>query len=238
MKVKAALAIVVALVGATALLWFDLAAVLERFSTVADKHPILAPILFVLAYIVTCVLLLPGAILTAAAGLLFGRVIGFLCVSCGATLGACLAFVIAKYLAKDAVLAYASRHPKFKALDAAVSRVGGRIVLFSRLCPLIPFRWSNYAFGATSIPFKTFALYTWLGTIPSAAVYVYLGSLASDLSELSERSRSWWEWLLLGAGAIMFLGLAYYISRLARRALEAELQHGDTGATHANLSGG
>lgn len=223
MKPKVVAAVVFVLLGSTALLWFEPVSAIERFSSEISQYPHLAPLLFVCAYIVTCVLLLPGFLLTAVAGMLFGRVVGFLCVSSGATLGACAAFLVARYLARDSVTTYLTGHPKLSALDRAVTKVGGRIVLLCRLCPLIPFRFSNYVFGITNIRFSTFALYTWIGTIPSAALYVYLGSLARNITELSQRERTPEEWLALVAGALLLGVVAVYLSNIARTALEQEL---------------
>lgn len=185
---------------------------------------VLGPLVFIALYIGTCVFLLPGGVLTAAAGLVFGFTKGVLCVSTGATIGALLAFLISRYLVKERVQRYMAEHKYLRALDTAVAKNAFRITILARLCPLIPFRLSNYVFGASTISLKTFALATWLGTLPSASTYVYFGTLAGGLTELQDKNLSTAEIVFYCAGAVLLGGMLVYVSRLAQRVLEEELQ--------------
>jgi uncharacterized membrane protein YdjX (TVP38/TMEM64 family) len=80
-----------------------------------------APVAFVAVYILATVLMLPGTVLTLAAGGLFGSVLGTVCVSIGSTTGAALSFLIARYAARDTVGAWLQRNPRFARLDAVVA---------------------------------------------------------------------------------------------------------------------
>jgi len=108
-----------------------------------------APIVFVVLYALSTVLFVPGSLLTLAGGALFGPIAGTLCNLTGATLGATLAFMIARYVASDWVSARAGE--RLAALVQGVEEEGWRFVAFVRLVPLFPFNLVNYAFGVTRI---------------------------------------------------------------------------------------
>ena len=132
-----------------------------------------APIIFMLIYIAATVLFLPGSILTLAGGALFGPVWGTFYNLTGATIGALLSFLIARYLASD----YVSERSggKLKQLINGVEGEGWRFVAFVRLVPLFPFNLLNYALGLTKIRFIEYLLATYIFMLPGALAYTYLG---------------------------------------------------------------
>ena len=103
---------------------------------------VMAPLLFIGIYAISTVLFLPGAVLTIAGGVLFGPVWGTFYNLTGATIGATMAFLIARYLASDLV----SRKigGRLKQLVEGVEAEGWRFVAFARLVPLFPFNLLNY----------------------------------------------------------------------------------------------
>lgn len=140
---------------------------------------------YVLAYIVATVLLLPGTILTLAAGFVFGLPLGVALVSLSSVLGACSAFLVGRYLARDWVAARIAKIPRFNALDKATSTDGFLIVFLVRLSPLFPFNLTNYGLGLTSVKFRDYLFASWVGMLPGTVLYVYIGSLALDIAELA-----------------------------------------------------
>ncbi len=134
-----------------------------------------APLVFAGVYAVAVVAAVPGSALTVIAGGLFGSVTGIVVVSTGATLGACLAFLIARYLARDAVAEWLSRQPAFRKLDELTESQGAVIVALTRLVPLFPFNLLNYGFGLTRVSFWTYAFWSWLCMLPGTAVFVLGG---------------------------------------------------------------
>ncbi|MGV3774327.1 MAG: TVP38/TMEM64 family protein, partial [Verrucomicrobiales bacterium] len=134
-----------------------------------------APVLFVFAYIIACLIFFPGVILTLGAGVLFGVVKGTILVAVGATLGACSAFAIARFLARDWVKEKFGSYSHFKAIDEAVAEKGWKVVGMIRLSPVFPFIPMNFLFGLTRIPFLHFAFATFFGLIPLSSMFVYLG---------------------------------------------------------------
>ena len=131
------------------------------------------PLVFMAVYALATVLFLPGSLLTLAGGALFGPVWGTLYNLTGATLGAALAFLIARYLAADWVQARAGGIGK--RLVQGVEAEGWRFVAFTRLVPLFPFNLLNYALGLTRIPFRHYLLATVICMLPAAFAFTWLG---------------------------------------------------------------
>lgn len=131
------------------------------------------PLLFMLIYALGTVLFLPGSVLTLAGGAIFGPVWGTLYNLSGATLGATLAFLIARYLAAEWVERKSGG--KLKQIKRGVEGEGWRFVAFVRLVPLFPFNVLNYALGLTRIRLSHYIIASWLCMLPGAVAYTYLG---------------------------------------------------------------
>src|SRR5207237_6945302 len=132
---------------------------------------------FIGAYAIATVLFLPGWIFTVTAGLLFGVIGGTAVALSGATIGATLAFLVARYLVRDSIQTLAGSNPRFRAIDRAIGENGWKIVGLLRLNPLIPFNISNYFYGITAIPFWQYVLVSVIGMLPGALLYAYLGAV-------------------------------------------------------------
>jgi len=132
-----------------------------------------APILFMLMYTIGTVFFLPGSLLTLLGGALFGPYWGTFYNLTGATIGAMLSFLVARYLASDWVAQKAGG--KTRQLIDGVEHEGWRFVAFTRLVPLFPFNLLNYALGLTRIGFSQYSLTTYICMLPGAIAYTYLG---------------------------------------------------------------
>jgi uncharacterized membrane protein YdjX (TVP38/TMEM64 family)/rhodanese-related sulfurtransferase len=132
-----------------------------------------APVIFILIYIVSTVLFLPGSIITLGGGSLFCPGLGALYNLTGATIGAGISFLIARYLASDLVSERSGG--KLKQLINGVESEGWRFVAFVRLVPLFPFNLLNYALGLTKIRFIEYFVATAVFMLPGAFAYTYLG---------------------------------------------------------------
>src|SRR6266516_6778662 len=119
--------------------------------------------IFIGVYAAATVLLAPGSILTIGAGFAFGLWKGFLAVSAGATLGAALAFLVARFIARDKIETIAKRNDKFRQIDTAIGRQGVKLIFLLRLSPVIPFNLSNYFYGLTSTKFWPYVFASWSG---------------------------------------------------------------------------
>lgn len=186
-----------------------------------DTQGTWALLLFTLVMAVVVVLLLPGVFFTTGAGFVFGLVEGSLCVVVGTTLGATLAFLIARYLFGQRARRFLMSHSKLQLVSEEMGANGWKIVLLTRLIPFFPGKISNYFFGLTQIPLPGYIGGSLLGFIPFSIHNVYLGSIAADLSTLGQRNleRSPLEWSLYGAGFVVTVFAVVYLNHLARRAL-------------------
>jgi uncharacterized membrane protein YdjX (TVP38/TMEM64 family) len=181
----------------------------------------IAPVVFIAAYILACILFIPGSFMTISSGVLFGVVWGSVYVSIGATIGATLSFLIGRYLARDWVTAKLAGNPTFNEIDAVVARQGWKIVGLTRLSPVFPFNLLNYSYGLTGVGLRDYVLASWLGMLPGVVMYCYIGSLLGDLTRLSlaPAARPAGFWMLNVVGFAATAGCALYAARIARRAL-------------------
>jgi len=182
---------------------------------------------FIVFYVGAVVLMLPGSLLTLGAGYLFGLGYGFAIVSFASTVGATCAFLVGRFFARQWVASKLSAMPRFSALDRAVGARGALVVLLTRLSPAFPFTLLNYALGLTQVPLKTYLLVSWLGMMPGTLLYVYLGSIAQNLTAVfsGELAESPVGNTLLYLGLAATLALTVLITRFASGALD---QHLDT----------
>jgi uncharacterized membrane protein YdjX (TVP38/TMEM64 family) len=179
------------------------------------------PIVLAAVYVVACVLFVPGTLLTLAAGFLFGVVVGTITVSVGSVAGASAAFFVGRFLARGWVESWVAKNPKFRAIDHAVGEQGFKIVLLTRLSPVFPFIFLNYAFGLTRVRFRDYLLASWIGMLPGTVMYIYIGSLFQEFTDLSaQRERTLGEQLFFYGGLVVTVIVAVYITRVARRALD------------------
>jgi len=179
------------------------------------------PVAFVAGYIAASVALVPAALLTLAAGAIFGVVEGVAVAFVGASLGASAAFVIARYAARGRVERRIAGNERFRAIDRAIGREGRKIVLLLRLSPVFPFNLLNYALGLTRVRFIDYVL-AMPGMLPGAILYVYTGKVAGDVAALAggvAPARSAGYYGVLGLGLAATASVTVIVTRAARRAL-------------------
>jgi uncharacterized membrane protein YdjX (TVP38/TMEM64 family) len=153
-------------------------------------HPWLAPFLFSLAYVVTVTCAIPtGGVLTVAAGYFFGVPITTLAVVTGATVGASISFLLARYVLRDFIeQRYADR---VKHLNKELDHYGLNYLLMVRLIPFMPFFLINPLVGLTRVSLFTFMWTTAVGIAPGTALYAFAGQELSNVSSMSEIFFSW-----------------------------------------------
>jgi uncharacterized membrane protein YdjX (TVP38/TMEM64 family) len=181
-------------------------------------------LLFVLLYAAACVLFLPAVVLTLGAGAAFGLARGFLLVWAGASLGLCAAFLSCRYLLRDWVQRRLEPFAAFRAVSKAVGKEGWRVVLLTRLSPVLPFTLLNYGYGLTSIPLPEYAWSSCVGIVPGTLLYVWLGAAAGEAVRAGAggRTRTPAEWAFYGVGLAATLAAVTLVGRAAKRALAEE----------------
>ncbi len=180
-----------------------------------------APLLFILIMAAVVVLLLPGAIFTVGAGFVFGVLQGSVYVVVGTTLGAIIAFLLARYLFGERAKRFIMARAKLQLVNDEFSKNDWKIVLLTRLIPFFPSKIANYFFGLTHFSLRGYIIGSLLGFIPFTVHNVYLGSLIADITnfEFGEQQRSGWEWALYAGGLAAAIAIIFYLNRLASRAL-------------------
>ncbi len=173
------------------------------------------PIIFIAIYILATVLFIPGSVLTLGAGAAFGVVWGSIYVSIASTAGATVAFLVGRYLARDAIARKVGGNQRFVAIDKAVAEDGWKIVGLARLSPVFPFTFLNYAFGLTQVKLRDYVVASWIGMMPGTVMFVYIGSLAKAAT--GERTRTTGEWVLYGVGLVATVVVAVIVTRVAKK---------------------
>ena len=168
--------------------FLTLSALKENRQSLADyyaAHKLVTVAGFMALYIVQTALSLPGAaILSLAAGAIFGPGMGTFYAVTAATIGAALAFLVARYLLRDAILGRFG--PRLEGLNRELEARGINYLLFLRLVPLFPFFLINLAAGLTRLPLRTFLLGTFIGIIPGAFVFVNAGASLAGVDSLRD----------------------------------------------------
>ena len=172
-----------------------------------DANAVTMVAAFIGVYIVTVALSLPGAtILTLCAGAIFGSVTGTLVVNVGATIGATLAFLVARFLLRDWV--EKKFGAKLKPFNDGFSKNAINYMLFLRLVPLFPFFLINLVSGLTQIRLSVYFFGTMFGILPGTFVYANAGSNLASINQLSDIAS------LEVLGAFALLGLFALIPTL------------------------
>jgi len=189
---------------------------LTRLETVVVSAGALGPLLYIAIYAAATTLFVPGALFGLAGGVLFGPVWGTVSNLAGATIGAALSFLIARYLAADWVARRAGGF--LQRLIAGVEAEGWRFVAVTRLAPFVPFNLLNYALGLTRIRFDQYVVASLVCMAPGTAAFTWLGfagreALAGQTSAIQNS--------LLALGLLALLAfLPRFVRRLRARAAD------------------
>ncbi len=170
---------------------------------------------FVLAYVIATVFMIPGSVLTIAAGFTCGLAWGVALVAPTATLAATIAFLVGRTLARERVIRRLGPDRRFQAIDRAVEHRGAVIVALLRLSPVFPFVVLNYLLSISQVRTRTYVIASALGMLPGTVLYVYLGSLAGTAAAGPSTARL----ALLAAGLVATVAVVVIVARAARREL-------------------
>ncbi len=220
-------AIAILVIGVfAAMMQLPMRAILDRVNAFVQGMGAMGWVVYGLLYVVATILLVPGSALTLGGGLIFGLFWGTVVVSLASTTGAALAFLIARYIARDRVANMARQYPRFGAVDRAVSQGGWKIVGLLRLSPAVPFNLQNYLYGLTGIRFWPCVLTSWAAMLPGTFLYVYLGYLARAGVEAAadEGGASIGMWALRIAGFVATVAVTVYVTRLARAEMRKQTE--------------
>ena len=155
----------------------------QRFQILYQTHKIAVIGAFCLVYILVTSLSLPGAaVMTIAAGALFGLVIGTIVVSFSSSIGATLAFLVSRFLLRDWVQSKLA--DRIHKINEGLQKEGKFYLFTLRLIPIFPFWLINLAMGLTTIRTWTFYWVSQVGMLPGTVVYVNAGTQLARITSL------------------------------------------------------
>ena len=197
---------------------------LPQFTAYVGTLGMWAPLVFVVAYVMVVVLMLPAFLLIMAGGAVFGATKGTLLAMLGALFGGTAAFLLSRYVGREKVAERIARHPTLSMIDRSIGDEGAKLIFLLRLSPAIPFVLSNYALGVTGVSLRHFVLGT-LGFFPVVATYAAFGSASGTTTAPGVASVSP---TILGVGLVATIALGVMMTRIAQQAMrDASLS--DTG---------
>lgn len=187
----------------------------ERLRALISGYGSLGPAIYMLIYTLAPVLFLPGLPITIVGGVLFGPLWGVVYTIIGSTCGATLAFLVARYGAREWVLKKLSG-PKWERLDRETAKHGWKAVAVARLIPAFPFNLVNYAFGLTNVPLSHYVLTTFICMLPACIAFIVFSSSLLDLLRGSISPAA-----LVGIGLIVLVSLIpYFYRKFRKKAME------------------
>lgn len=146
----------------------------EKLESVITMLGVWGPLFYILMYIFITITILPALPITIAGGIIFGPIMGVVYTAIGAGIGLSLSFLIARYIARDAIERKFGSTDTFKKIDEGVKKDGWFILAITRLIPIFPFGIQNYVYGLTSIGFIQYAVLSTIFILPGSSVYVML----------------------------------------------------------------
>ena len=150
-----------------------------------EREPVTTTVSYFLLYVIITGLSLPGAaILTLAAGAIFGVLWGTIVVSFASTIGATLAFLFSRYLFREAIQGRFA--DKLTAINRGMDEEGAFYLFTLRLVPIFPFFIINLVMGLTTIRVLTFFLVSQVGMLAGTIVYVNAGTQIARIEQLKD----------------------------------------------------
>ena len=146
----------------------------DKLKEMIENDGMLGYVIYILLYIVVAVFSLPASVITIGAGIIFGPIAGGLLALVGATIGATVAFVVSRYIARDFIVNKFGQNKIFQKIEQGVEKNGKDFLILTRLVPVFPYNIQNYAYGVTNINIVTFALISLITMAPGAFIYAYM----------------------------------------------------------------
>ena len=174
---------------------------------------------FIVVYVIAAVFGLPNIVLILAAGPLFGLVEGVVSASVADTLSIAACFAIGQKMGRRWITSVVTENSRFHRLDHAFAQKGWKIVLLTRLSPLLPSSVLNYGFSLTRINFWEYLFFSWLGMLPVIFAYVYVSTFGATILVLDQGSE---HLSFQTLGLVATVGVMVYVTKLATSALRAE----------------
>ncbi len=175
---------------------------------------------FIVLYALSCVLFLPGSVLSFGAGAVYGFWAGTLLVSLGSVAGALANFVSTRYLLRGWMTRKFASSRKFRALDHATMKDGMKLVILTRLSPILPHSLVSCAFGLSRISLWRYLVASWIGFLPLSAAYAYGGAVVGRAAK-GGLHQGPWAWLAYTVELAITVLISIWITHIAHKALKS-----------------
>lgn len=174
---------------------------------------------FIGIYVLAAVFGLPNIVLILASGTLFGLVKGVVIASVADVLSIAICFAIGQSMGRRWITRFVGENSRFHKLDKAFAKKGWKIVLLTRLSPVLPSSLLNYGFSITRINFWEYLFFSWLGMLPVIFTYVYVGKFGASILSAGSQGENL---LFQAIGLATTLGVMFYATKLTASALKSE----------------
>ena len=175
---------------------------------------------FIILYTLSCVLFLPGSVLSFGAGAVYGFWSGTLLVSLGSVTGALANFVSTRYLLRGWMARKFAGSRKFQALDHAAATDGWKLVMLTRISPILPHSLVSCAFGLSRISLLRYLLASWIGFLPISAAYAYGGAVIGKAAQ-GGLPQGPLKWIAYAVELAVTVLITIWITRIAHNALRS-----------------
>jgi len=189
---------------------------ITSFQDYVNDLGVLGWFIFIVVYGLTVFILVPGSLLTLAAGVVWG-LWGFPIVIAGAIFGSAISFLAARFWFFERVQAKVKEYPKFKAVNDAIGEEGWKVVGLLRLSPALPFSLQNWFLGITPVGFWPSQIATFFGIMPGTLLYVWIGSLGG---QAAGDGMSTAKWVVGGLGLLATLVVTILVTKKAQAKLK------------------
>ena len=190
----------------------------------ARQYPLAGAVAYIVVTIVATAALMPGWVMMMLAGLVFGPALGLAYAMTGLVGGAVAGLFIGRTVARKWVERRIAGNVHLMALDDALEEQAFTIVALTRIALVFPHNVLNYAYGVTRVKLPAYTAGTAVEILPIVGFYVYLGTLAHDMSQILEEGaqfglRAWWG---VAIAAIAIVTVLLVVRRALVRALQRQ----------------
>jgi uncharacterized membrane protein YdjX (TVP38/TMEM64 family) len=175
---------------------------------------------FIVLYALSCVLFLPGSVLSVGAGAVYGFWGGTALVSAASVAGAFANFLSARFLLRGWMERRFEGSRKFRALNHVAMKDAWRMVILTRISPILPHSLVSCAFGLSRIRSWRYLLASWIGFLPLSAAYAYGGAVLGKAAK-GGLQQGPWTWGLYAVEIAVTVAVTFWITRAAHRALKS-----------------
>jgi len=177
-------------------------------------------VIFIGLYALSCVLFLPGSVLSFGAGAVYGFWGGAVLVSAASVFGALANFLSARFLLRGWMEKKFAGSRKFQALNHVATKDAWRMIILTRISPILPHSLVSCAFGLSRIGLPRFTVASWIGFLPISAAYSYGGSILGHMAK-GGLHQGPWAWLAYTLEIGLTVAITLWITRAAHRALKS-----------------